>query len=39
MAAILIQGAEVRGTLEKLNRESNEILLEQMRGLPTAPKQ
>jgi multiple sugar transport system substrate-binding protein len=38
MAAILIQGAEVRGALEKLNRESNESLLEQMRGLPTGPK-
>lgn len=39
MAAILIQGVEVRGALEKLNKESNEILLEQMRGLPTGPKE
>ena len=39
MAAILIQGAEVQGTLEKLTKESNDILQEQMRGLPTGPKQ
>jgi multiple sugar transport system substrate-binding protein/sn-glycerol 3-phosphate transport system substrate-binding protein len=38
MAAILIQGVEVRGALEKLNRESNEILREQLRGLPAGPQ-
>jgi multiple sugar transport system substrate-binding protein len=39
MAAILIQGVEVQGSLEKLTKESNDILQEQMRGLPTGPKQ
>jgi ABC-type glycerol-3-phosphate transport system substrate-binding protein len=38
MAAMLIQGVEVQGALEKLTRESNEILRKQMRGLTTGPK-
>jgi multiple sugar transport system substrate-binding protein len=38
MVAIVTQGAEVQMTLNKLNKESNAILQEQMRGLPTPPK-
>jgi multiple sugar transport system substrate-binding protein len=38
MAAIVTQGVEVQNTLAKLNKESNAILQEQMRGLPGSPK-
>jgi len=38
MASMVTQGVEVQRTLEKLHKESNAILQEQLQGLPGSPK-